>query len=111
MPKISQLLQQGRDLITNPEHWTQGAYARDKFGSSRTGKATDAVCFCSLGAIYRVVPPDENTNDAGYYLRLVMDNIMTFNDNHSHEEVLMAWDLAIELAKTDEKKERSYAKD
>lgn len=108
MPKISERLQQGRDLITKREHWTTGVYARDiKFNPVDT-KSEQAVCFCSKGALIRVLPFDENTYFTYAYLSLFMNRITEFNDEHTHAEVLDAWDKAIAKAKEDEEE---HAKD
>lgn len=102
MPKISERLQQGRDLISKKENWTTGAYVRDTLYNSVSTRSERAFCFCSHGAICKVVPLEESTGDVAHYLRLVMGDIISFNDSHDHTEVLKAWDLAIELAKKDE---------
>jgi hypothetical protein len=39
-----------RDLIKDPKHWTQGAYARDKYDEAVPVNAETATCWCAMGA-------------------------------------------------------------
>lgn len=107
--KISEALIQGKSLIQNPEHWTQGAFARNREGDRRWSNDEDAVCFCSLGAVSRVTNrledrTDPQGNDIYYHITHYLETAMgepvsTFNDEHTHTEVMAMWDKAIEAAK------------
>lgn len=110
-----EILQKARDLISDPARWTQDAYARDEHGrEGAEPNDCDAVCFCSLGAIYRTTSIDiaeylpysvtlnlaqemqaVETDTRGKCERYIAD----FNDGHTHAEVLAAFDRAIEKAK------------
>ena len=48
-------LQAVRELLAQPERWTQMAYARDAAGSQVPETSTTAVCFCLSGAIWRII--------------------------------------------------------
>jgi hypothetical protein len=85
-------LVKAKSLIDTPEKWIQGD-AKVKYA--------DGSCrYCSVGAIYEI-------NSKGMvYLRSALininggDSVATYNDNHTHEEVMALWDKAIELAKS-----------
>jgi len=52
---ITSLLNAAADLLAQPGAWTQGAYARDMFGSDVGSQwSDDAVCFCVMGALNQV---------------------------------------------------------
>ena len=97
MSSIKQLLQKARALIEDPAHWTQGALARDSAGNEVFPNSPQAVCFCAEGALACAF---EGTFDlkerAGRYLDIETEKpLWTFNDSHTHEEVLNAFDKAI----------------
>jgi len=98
-----QVLVEGRALIAEPGTWTTDAYARNDQGEECDPLDPAAACFCSLGAIAKVMEmPDVSatlavddapaaavlTKAAGFW-------IAAFNDSRTQEEVLAAWDRAI----------------
>ena len=93
-------------MIAKRENWTQDDYAKTADGNGAYSKSDEAVCWCSLGALTKLSPPDEDKQVrklAKLLLSEAMDSpIAIFNDSHTHEEVLAAWDKAIELAKAAE---------
>lgn len=105
--KNSEILKQAKQLIINPQNWMQGDWCND-----------DRTCFCGLGAIAKTVSEDGEFDilmigtNADDYLRLAAlkldphhDESTTFapyNDSHTHEEVLHAFDVAIQLAEAEE---------
>ena len=106
MTQVVKLLKDARNLIAKRENWTQDDFAKTADGNGVYSKSDEAVCWCSLGALTKSSPPDEDKqikNLAKLLLSEAMDSpITTFNDSHTHEEVLAAWDKAIELAKAAE---------
>jgi hypothetical protein len=92
----SEILTAARELISVPERWTQGDYAKDKDGRSCLEDDEGAVCYCSVGAISKVrfssVALEFLAREAGGY-------IPDFNDTHTHAEVIAAFDRAIAAAK------------
>lgn len=99
-----QILKEARELISVPERWTKKTFYRDAEGDPLCDME-DAVCFCTLGAIYKAMDRDilflipeeildafsmlgENSGEKEAY-------IGHFNDTHSHEEVLRKLDQAI----------------
>lgn len=59
-----QILQEAYNLIENPEHWTQVVLARDTDGNSVEPCDPTAVCFCAIGALYRVCNAAREDGDA-----------------------------------------------
>lgn len=96
--KTSEILIKAKALINNPDKWMQGDY-------------TDGNnCFCSLGAIAEVTgayPCDVSNLKAAITLREVVadsdrfqasaENFAAYNDRSNHEEVMQAFDKAINL--------------
>lgn len=105
--KVSERLIAAKAIITDPSKWTQGYYARDNKGEIIEADMTEAVCFCSIGALHRVGQfnwHSEDTDPAEVYLNGATDTrwIVEYNDSHTHEEVMQVWDNAIERALADE---------
>lgn len=124
--KPSNVLEDAKALIKDPKHWTQGVHARDKYENSVSSFSDKAVCFCSLGALRRVV---HGTINKGVPGALIIDavtdswlysksfeylnqtvhkdlrgkgGIAIFNDGSIHDQVLSMFDKAIVLAKAEE---------
>lgn len=102
--------------IDTPEKWTQGDFSLDKYGQYTQPEGPNAVCYCSLGALYAVGQGTINGTDALKYLAYAVWEIQgfrqgtecvqfttvhTYNDSHTHEEVMSVFDLAIKKAKED----------
>jgi hypothetical protein len=107
MSDTAEILKAARALISEPEHWTQETYARDKDGNKAHVQSPSAYCFCSSGAVRRACieqgeENDEVAGEAVLYLSDMVDgmsdsfnNIVIYNDNHTHAEVLAVFDKAI----------------
>ena len=99
---IADVLQKARDLIATPDNWTQGEYARDGHGHATRPRNSRAVCWCSSGAIMKVMDVDYSPDDALAVLHQAGGfqwdmNIPKWNDsmNRKHSEVLALFDAAI----------------
>jgi hypothetical protein len=101
------ILKAAKEKIATPDKWTQGAYAKDANGYAVVETSNKAACFCSLGAIYAANPRKEGTPNwdaqlAARDLASVVgkQSIVNWNDEEgrTHEEVLAAFDKAIERA-------------
>jgi hypothetical protein len=80
-----------RELLADESRWTQGYFAVNKNGNDVPAYAEDAVRFCLLGACKRVYRDFDSESEARRKLRRVIGRgIVTFNDFHSHAEVLAA---------------------
>lgn len=106
-----QALKDARGLIADPAHWITGAYARDAVGVEVYPTDETAVCFCMVGAFIRVgLPhpgvPSGSMNFSGMqavsaYLafgalaEFLPVEVVAFNDDHTHDEVLAIFDAAI----------------
>ena len=103
--KTSEILIAAKALIDEPGKWTQGATARCQEGWLVYYSGDEAVCFCSLGALFRTLNREsvEDWETPEELLKESCDQpIGLFNDTHSHPEVMQMWDRAIELAKAEE---------
>ena len=101
MLSIKQLLIAARALIEKPEHWTQEVHARDSAGNKVSPNSSKAVCFCAHGALVRVFNKTyglEEEKATAYLKKQTGTAIWTFNDSHTHEEVLNVFDKAIASA-------------
>ena len=94
---VADVLREARKLIEKPEAWAQGESARDASGRRVPIQDPKAVCFCAVGAIWKV--SHESHSDARRALAQVVGNAVAFfNDSHTHAEVLAAFDAAISRA-------------
>jgi hypothetical protein len=48
---VSEVLSAARELIADPEHWTQGTYAIENTGNEVYPDESNAYAFCSAGAL------------------------------------------------------------
>lgn len=98
---VLDVLVAARELISVPERWTRGSYARDIDGRQRGAKSDYATCWCASGAIERVA------GDATFFglqdkawkalASLSGGSVATFNDDQrtTHADVLELFDRAI----------------
>ena len=103
--KAVDILINARALITNPENWCKGTFARNRDFRMVENYSADATKFCASGAIYLI---SNKTNSDDVELQLAKSflresvgicGITTFNDGHEHKDVLEAFDAAIAIAK------------
>lgn len=96
------------ELIKNPDTFTVKAAARTSDGETCDPSAPDAVCWCSLGAAFKVATPYKHINGEHYSKfvdNLLIDldkeackfdngilDITDFNDIHPHEDVIKVWE-------------------
>ena len=93
-----ELLKAAKAVIEKEENWTQNAYARNAEGEKVAGDSSSAVCWCSLGAFDKVSQGAVNstwTDAVGILSYVSGDSIATFNDSHTHAQVMVWWDEAI----------------
>lgn len=120
MMYASTALTTAKALIDTPEKWTQGDMARDRRGNGMSATEPGAVCFCSLGALSKIV--NGNGLSAAYrHSVLVLGEVMAneklsdynlafrhihhYNDKHTHHFWMGMFDRAIEIAKKRESNE------
>lgn len=98
-----EILKLARKRIEKPENWTQGALARDSRGNaSLLGRHGNACSWCALGAmLVSFEDPNLKMNKEESVVAMnaleeaVGGCVMTFNDTHTHAEVLEAFGRAI----------------
>lgn len=105
--KESERLRAAKALIDTPEKWMQGEY------HDLPGDVKNSRCFCALGAIRRVHADlgegtYGNSSKANFYLEDALEamdadeaDVPSFNDTHTHEEVMQMFDKAIKIAESE----------
>lgn len=111
---VLQVLRGVRRLLSDEEHWTKGARARNKIGWSVDASAKDAHSWCMVGAVEKVsAKKGRPGKHANQLMTLVCDalaevtcerhsfGIIGFNDigATNHSEVLSVIDEAIQHEK------------
>jgi len=98
-------------LIENPENWIQDELSQDSEGRKVAVTDTNATCFCSMGAFVHYLHGKPQAHERDLPVVAALDeasvkvsgdadmNIVTFNDTHSHAEVMAVWNNAIFTAK------------
>lgn len=98
-----QILIEARKLIEKPKNWTRVYYALDDEGELVEPRESRATCFCMLGAIAKVSGGPAFLIDftpAAQLLRSAAGRpVVEFNDTAPHDEILLAYDRAIEAAR------------
>lgn len=101
-----EVLKKAREIIAKEENWAQHVFAANEKGESVPDYSSDACKFCSLGAISKAVGSDDEyhitnfvtyTNAKRLLMSAIDEHIAVFNDTHTHEEVIAAFDKAIEI--------------
>ena len=105
--QLGEALRISRDLIADPEHWTQGSPARKADGSMTEPLDTDAYQYCVVGAM---VAAANKISDWRYdhgqscalvdemkcaFRHTVRGRVGPYNDSHTHAEVLAALEQTI----------------
>lgn len=105
--KVRDLIISARKVIEKPENWTTQYYARDADNEMCSIESANAVCFCSLGALRKVLynnggmdifgRQDFLYDTAAGFLKAVagIGDVADYNDNHTHAEVLALFDKTI----------------
>ena len=101
MKSSKELLVEAKTLITDPAKWTTELWARDEDGFGVDTCSATATCWCAWGALLKVTGHENREgvgyNDAWAALQASMNsNVTMFNDTGTHENVLEAYDKAIE---------------
>jgi hypothetical protein len=107
------ILEAARDLIKDPKHWTQGHAARDEFGSPTESTYSDAVCWCSLGAVNKSATRFESNERFAAMAMDELDKAAAFsnkgtsmvdlNDKTDHATVLLTFSMAIAATATSQR--------
>ena len=98
---IRQLFVNSYNTILDPKTWNQKWFAKDAQGEDCAPSDPNAVCWCSIGSIYKNAGEENRT--LGLDLIDIFDNhvwdlmkmrFAQFNDKFTHKEVMTMW-LAI----------------
>jgi len=113
---VLKLLEEGRAIIADPARWTQEAFARDAKGEGCWSTDKEAVRWCSVGVLNKVVFDAQEPYPLDGNLRCEAEQMLSrasrvdgcnqsiawFNDSRTHAEVLAVWDAAIAEARAHE---------
>ncbi len=126
--KVETTLVKAKAALSDPKSWTKGEFARDDLGDACMPEDGAAQCWCSLGAIHkgsysfrnaginltvaewasstlkaaiRNEPIPTHLPSFGAETQRVDMEVIEWNDNEArtHEEVLTAFDRAIEMVR------------
>ena len=97
------ILNEARATIADPERWVTGNYAVNQYGSTAHPWDNHAVRWCAIGAIEKVKVPHQDwsgTAGAKQTLRraaldLFSMSVPAVNDRLGHESVMSMYDHAI----------------
>lgn len=105
--KIYEYLEQAKEIIKLESNWTQNICARDIEGKDADVHSPNATCWCLDGAIMKVTnfehpnplrwPEYEKVET--FVANSIGRNYATFNDEHTHAEVIAKLDEVIQEAK------------
>lgn len=95
--KVSEFLRSARALIDKPEKWIQGT-------RRRYDTTSGIQQFCSVGALNAICEGDlrGTRSRARFFLDSLSGDIIAYNDNCTHAEVIAVWDKAIAMAEQNE---------
>ena len=107
---INDLLIAARWRISKIWNWTQGCSARDYKGRAVSLFDANASCFCATGIVDSVAMYTHLSYSVDPALRILRSaipareycTVPTYNDEHSHAEVLALFDRAIHPRETPE---------
>ena len=97
--RIAKVLRDARALLAKRGGWGQGNFAYNSLGFPEMIGSSHAVCFCSMGAIKKVAPTNDDAQNACLAVAntLAGRNIIDWNDQPGRRkaQVLAAFDNAI----------------
>lgn len=95
---VVEVLRQAREKVASG--WTQRAFARNARGEAQSSLTPGAACWCSFGAIHSTDQGELGESAIAFFEQAIKANIVAWNDysRRKHEEVIAAFDKAIELA-------------
>lgn len=99
MKTTKQTLEAARALIADKAHWTQGSVSMDMLDRVRHPRHPAACRWCATGAVVKAAAGSNYVFErclGALHMSLVgFQSIESFNDTHTHDEVLQLFDAAI----------------
>lgn len=103
MKDAKTIFNEALDLIRDPKRWTQEAFGRTQDGTPVMHVIDwPVVCWCSMGALEQVggVTTFRGDKQVALVVQQLSEaarslgghNIDSFNDNHTHPEVIALWE-------------------
>lgn len=115
MKSTKRILTEARDLIAEEGRWCQGEEAMNVCQSSVDALSPEATCWCSYGAIVVAASTEKRFSEPQGWAAVVSlskamgsqamhpggSKIVDFNDSSTHEEVVAAFNKAIDSCNDD----------
>lgn len=99
MNDVQLCLLAAKTLISDPADWTRCALARRENGRECGPITAGAIKWCALGVVYAVDASNFGERSAlTHLLECSGGNIASFNNSHTHAEVMALFDRAIARA-------------
>jgi hypothetical protein len=99
------IIQRGREIISAPENWCRGSFARGRGGVSVSVRDHSARRFCAMGALIlaatEITGDNTKANELAYAIAKTISktgSLVFINDRHGHEAVLALFDEALAAA-------------
>jgi hypothetical protein len=95
-----EILRAARDRISDPERWTKrrlsDTLAQFHFSENTLDEIREGSCWCASGAIAcESATGQEWTDTAKLFTTYFGEGISTYNDGHTHADVIQAFDELI----------------
>jgi hypothetical protein len=99
------IIERARQIISDPESWCRGSFARGRAGTSVSVRDPAARRYCAMGALIlaaiEITGDATQANELAYSIaKAVSDSgsLVFINDHHGHGAVLKVFDEAIAAA-------------
>jgi hypothetical protein len=102
--RVLEVLIAAKKVIEKPSKWTRTWLARDESGEPVSPNSADAVCFCAVGAIRKVIDEEIGLSKIGGEVVDALDrasmsmyrhDITSANDRTDHAGIHEIFDVAI----------------
>ena len=99
------IIQRAREIISEPENWCRGSFARGRGGVSVSVRDSSARRFCAMGALIlaatEITGDNTRANELAYSIAKTISktgSLVFINDRQGHAAVLALFDEALATA-------------
>lgn len=75
------------ELLTDESKWTQGSLARTNLDMAIHAQASDATCWCLVGAVHKCYGATKLPNEIIQRIHDKVGNLAKYNNSHTFAEV------------------------
>ncbi len=104
-PKVSEILQAVVDKLSDPDHWTTKAFARDVFDVPISPREPEAYKFCTIGAMRSAFSDSVTVKGLRALTDYLGGGVPWWNDMQNHESLIKTLTEAVEYFKKKESDE------